>query len=894
MKKIVTIILLQVISSLISSAQIKYLGFMKKEPEDFLIKSAFCNKIIKAPVVDGKLNDEVWGNAPELTGFEIIGKPGEMAIHQTRAYAVHDGRYLYIAFECMEPEMDKVRTETFRYNNRDILFDDRIEILLDVSHNHKNVIRLVVNSNGVTFDTRLERPVQYSVSYIRGDDRWNTEWRAKIQKYADRWTGEVAIAIDRIYDKEITPGTTWGFNLVRDRHAELTYGSRNIKVEGTREISAWKQVRCNVKGEISDQWIEPNQYGDLIFDQAQIQVTNLSFNEAYANYNGSIWHKPQFFGDNPLEITLRNNGKSYVPVKAIVNTVNYGGAEISTRKDVVSKAGNEVVISTLIPIRAEERQTFTFRLINKNTGQLLYQTSYDTRVPPFVEFDLSAVYNANNSSQEFIKACPVVVPGILKDIRLEMELYNNNSLDIIAKDILNGLKEYQFQDCFKDLKVADLKTGTYTIKNKLVNADENIIGSFDHRFSLNNLESGTGLIAKDTVYSFGGQEGKAIVVNFPEGEKYVFWEHANYIPWWDLNNMAVTYEFMECWGYGNQGCSEPMQDKENRYSKAEIIENSPARVVILWRYALGDPNYRIFFNEWVNEYYYLYPDGSGVREIQFWPNSDVKHEILQPQYIFPTGVIPEQMFEDTTCTVFNLKGEMTVNLLNKPVFEQPEFAKSWNEEIMRIYLKGRKHPYLIWSKREDIVPNSVNNGLIKGDVRRSMGGHWPMQPMNVDVYSVVGTNKPYHSWLGSVHVYPDPDKQPNRWIHLIGITNQSNSHLITIGKNWLYPAKINLIGKGIHFEGFDTTQKAYIFKNKNTLKPVLTFSFSGVEDNIIHPVCIVKNISQKVKSIRLGNTDLDEADFKSGAINNGNEKQLIIWMNKEINPGIPICIQFEQ
>lgn len=876
------------------SAQIKYLESMKKEPENFIIKSAFCNKVSRLPVIDGKMDDEIWKNAQEINGFEIInGKQGEKATQQTRAYVIHDERYLYIAFECLEQDMAKIRAQTFRYDDRDILFDDRMEILLDVGHDHKNIIRLVVNSNGITYDTKLERPVQHSLSYIRGDDRWNTEWRAKTQKHENRWTGEVAIAIDRIYLEKIVPGTTWGFNLIRDRHAEFTYGPRNMKITGTREVSAWKQVKCNVNGEISDSYIEPNQYGDLIFDQNQIQITNLSFHEAWANYNGSIWHKPQFFGDNPIQITVKNDGKSDIPLEIIVNTTNFDGARISSTKQVLSMAGNEAAFSSYIPIRDEERQTFSVLLLNKNTGSLLYQTSYDTRVPPFVEFDLAAAYNTGNKEKEHIRVCPVVVPGTLNGTNLKMELWDNNML--IAKDELNTLKEYEFQSCFENIDLAKLAEGNYTIKSYLIKEVNKIIGSSDQHFTLDGAGKSNELVACDTVYSFGGKEGKAIVVDFPGKEKYVFWKQANYVPWWNLNNMAVTYQFMECWGYGNQGCSEPMQDKENRYSKAEIIENSPARVVILWRYALGDPNYRVLFNEWVHEYYYLYPDGSGVREIRFWANSNVEHEILQPQYIFPTGVIPEQMFQDTVCAVFNLKGEMTINQIDSPLLKQPEFAKTWNEEIMRINLKGRKNPYLIWSKRDDIVPNYKNNGLVTGDLRHSMGGHWPMQPMNVDVYSVVGTNKPYHSWLnGNIHVFPDPSKQPNRWIHLIGTTDQGNDHLITIGKNWLHPANITIKSKGCSFERFDAIQKAYIFKNANTGNHALSFDFFGVEENTINPVLILKNSSQKVKYIRVGNKKLDAADFKTSIINKDDENQIIIWINKEISPKTSVNIQFER
>jgi hypothetical protein len=895
-KSISWFVLFTVISLLLSgnlSAQIKYLDMMKSDPENFPIKTAFCKRVSVPPVIDGKLDDKAWENAHQLTGFSIVNGQTK-AIHQTRAWAVHDGRYLYIAFECLEPEMEKVRAETFIYDNRDILFDDRMEILLDVGHNHKNIIRFVVNSNGVTYATKLERPVQHSISYITGDDRWNTEYWAKTQKYEDRWTGEIAIAIDRIYDEEITPGTTWGLNLVRDRHAEFTYGGRGIRVERTREISAWSPVQSHIRGEISDNHIQPTQYGDLVFDQDQIQVTNLSFHEAYANYNGSIWHKPQFFGDNPIQITLRNNGESDVPIDIIVKTTNFDGTGVIYTKQVVSIAGDESVFSSYIPVRFEERLEFSLFLIDKNTNSTLYNTSYDTRVPSFVEFDLSALYNHDNKVRDYIKVSPVVVPGTLSGARLKLELWHNGTL--IARDQLNSLKEYVFLPCFESIGPGDLAHGNYTIKSYLYNGDNKLFGSSEQHFTFNLPVKKNDLSAHETVYSFGGKEGEAIVVDFPDGEKFVFWEHASYIPWWDLQNMAVTYQFVESWGHTTMGCAEPMQDKENRYSKAEIIENTPARVVILWRYALSDPNYRIIFNEWVHEYFYFYPDGTGVREILLWANSDVPHEIVQPQFIYPTGVIPEQMFQDTTVAVFNLEGDLVANRINEPLILQPEDSRTWDEEVLRIFLKDRKHPYMIWSKRDDIVGKEISRqNLVGGDVRFSMGGHWPNQPMNVDVYSVVGTNSIYHGWIGNIHVFADPGKHPNRWIHLIGATNRDNGHLIKLGKNWLYPSGIDVKGKDYVFERFDVIQKAYILKNTGNKKsPSLNFSFSGDETSIINPVLILKDVGIDVKNIRIGRKNLDNASYRTGIVSGDSGNKIIIWINQEIPSGISVSIQFDE
>jgi hypothetical protein len=875
------------------SGQIKYLPLMEKEPESFSINMVVCNRTEQPPIVDGILDDEVWATAFKYEDFSntIIhekGKPWQ----KTTAWMVHDGRYLYFAFSCEEEEMDKIRSEIFRHDDPDILFDDRLEILLDPAHNHKDIIRLVVNADGITYDTWLKRPVQYAISYIKGDDRWNTEWRAKTRRYKDRWTCEVAIAIDRIYDGEIIPGTTWGFNIVRDRHAVFYYGPRGQKPAPSQEITAWQPVEGRVRSLLSDRYIEPNGYADLVFDQPVLSVSELQFHEAYANYNGSIWHKPQYFGDNPILISLQNHSEKNLNITIETTTHRPNGQVVSFMKDTTLPIQSVLDVATYIPIRGDDRQPFFLYIRDTDNNSLLYHTSYDTRVPPFVEFDLAAAYALEDAAGVTIKVAPVVVPGTLQDCRIKMALFIGDSDIPMCTDELRNMEEYEFVPCFPKLDPSSLGTGNYRIRNHLVNSEGFIMGTFDHLFTIHRKTPGGELSANETSYSFGGQEGKGVVVSFPGSDRFVFWEHASYVPWWDLNNMAVTYEFMESWGYGNQGCSEPMQDKENRYSRVDIIENTPARVVVLWRYALGDPNYQIIFNEWVHEYYYFYPDATGVREIRFWPNSDMEHEILQPQYVFPTGVIPEQMFEDTTCTVSNLEGDITVNLLDKPVYEHPEYARQWDEEIMRIYLKDRKHPYLVWSGREDIIPNAINKGLIKGDLRRAMGGHWPMQPMNVDVYSVVGTERPYHSWLGNLTVIPEPDKQPNRWIHLIGITDKDNRRLRQLAGNWLYPPEVNIKGKGFVYEGYNPVEKTHIFNQIGSQK-ALNFSFTGFDDSLVMPVLLIRNANTELKAISIGEINLEPTDFRTGQAGIDGAEGLIVWINREIDSGDHILIKLK-
>ena len=105
--------------------------------------------------------------------------------------------------------------------------------------------------------------------------------------------------------------------------------------------------------------------------------------------------------------------------------------------------------------------------------------------------------------------------------------------------------------------------------------------------------------------------------------RFVFWRGTSMIPCWvSENGVWYTNEFVERSGGGTQGCAEPMSDKQCRYSHVRIIENTPARVVIHWRYAPADVFYKqpwvdakTGWGDWVDEYYTVYPDGVGVRKL---------------------------------------------------------------------------------------------------------------------------------------------------------------------------------------------------------------------------------------------------------------------------------------
>ena len=104
----------------------------------------------KPPVIDGKLDDEVWNNVPPLKDFYQI-QPGDnlIPLHPTEVRLGFDARFLYIAFHCYD-EPDKVRANIAKRDN--IWDDDYVGILFDTFNDQRRAYEFDFNPLGVQAD----------------------------------------------------------------------------------------------------------------------------------------------------------------------------------------------------------------------------------------------------------------------------------------------------------------------------------------------------------------------------------------------------------------------------------------------------------------------------------------------------------------------------------------------------------------------------------------------------------------------------------------------------------------------------------------------------------------------------------------------------------------------
>src|SRR5262249_6960842 len=104
----------------------------------------------KAPVIDGKLDDEAWKKAAVFGDFYQF-QPGDniAPTKPTEVRIGYDARFLYIAFHCYD-EPQKIRATVAK---RDEIFgEDNVRVMLDTFNDRRKAYMLGFNPLGVQAD----------------------------------------------------------------------------------------------------------------------------------------------------------------------------------------------------------------------------------------------------------------------------------------------------------------------------------------------------------------------------------------------------------------------------------------------------------------------------------------------------------------------------------------------------------------------------------------------------------------------------------------------------------------------------------------------------------------------------------------------------------------------
>jgi len=319
-----------------------------------------------------------------------------------------------------------------------------------------------------------------------------------------------------------------------------------------------------------------------------------------------------------------------------------------------------------------------------------------------------------------------------------------------------------------------------------------------------------------------------VVVRFDKSPiQLIFWQGANYVPAWVTeNNRWYTDEFMEIYGhprcpYG-EDC-EPMSDKQSRYSHVRILESTPARVVVDWRYALSeveqyaiaDAPSPIAWGDWADEYWTIYPDGVAIRRSVLWSTAPQRDntEFQESIILVPPGETPEENLNYDALTFANLLGQTksySWQPKTKPGFSLPHgpagFPEPQNAVIQWVNLKSRWKPFEVaWGS--PVTFDSYNSEMSISAFE--WWSHWPVAQIPSSGRPALAADRAGHTSVSHIYwpAYREDAKSLTK-VLMDGLTTLQPADLVPLALSWRNPAVLQLQnGREIPY---DPAQRAYL------------------------------------------------------------------------------------
>jgi hypothetical protein len=188
-------------------------------------------RAVTPPVLDGRLDDEVWQRAPVATDFlQRSPRPGEAATERTEARVAFDHSAIYIAVRAYDSAPDSIASQLARRDAVGI-FSDWIDVIIDSYQDRRTAYRFSVNPHGVKKDVFHFNDGQEDLS-------WDAVWDVATHIDDEGWTAEFRIPLSQIRYAPSAGEQTWGIQFGR------TLARRD-------EVSFWSPVTPNSPGFIS-------------------------------------------------------------------------------------------------------------------------------------------------------------------------------------------------------------------------------------------------------------------------------------------------------------------------------------------------------------------------------------------------------------------------------------------------------------------------------------------------------------------------------------------------------------------------------------------------------------------------------------------------------------------
>ncbi len=196
------------------------------QADSVAVSSSRITRIRSHIALDGLLTESVWADTQPIDEIrQREPHPGQEASERTEVKLLYDDRNIYIGVRCFDSEPGRI-IATQMARDSDLSADDKIEIVIDPFHDHRNGYYFATNPAGALVDALIIENGQMM------NLQWDSIWNVHTARFEQGWSAEFEIPFKTLSFR--AGQKTWGFNF-----------SRTIKRK--IEEDRWSSPRLDVK-----------------------------------------------------------------------------------------------------------------------------------------------------------------------------------------------------------------------------------------------------------------------------------------------------------------------------------------------------------------------------------------------------------------------------------------------------------------------------------------------------------------------------------------------------------------------------------------------------------------------------------------------------------------------
>lgn len=150
--------------------------------------------LIRVPssiVLDGRLDEPEWRDAPVLKLVQQSPKPGASSPYETEVRIIVSDDRIFFGFVCKDPHPNRIAVHTMRRDETmgqdgQTKTDDTVSIVLDTYGDRRTGYFFQINAAGTRTDGLISDPQSVSLD-------WDGIWDARTARTTDGWTAEIVV-----------------------------------------------------------------------------------------------------------------------------------------------------------------------------------------------------------------------------------------------------------------------------------------------------------------------------------------------------------------------------------------------------------------------------------------------------------------------------------------------------------------------------------------------------------------------------------------------------------------------------------------------------------------------------------------------------------------------------